>query len=112
MDGTAVKRLLYYGFWRTGKAMGQVYQCLWRIHREIYVSFPGSNIMFYILYPFLTYLLTLPRILEFSTILAFQIHSTSTKHYNARLGYCTQIIRYKDSMNAIETFQQFQVGPF
>jgi hypothetical protein len=32
-----VKRLLLCGFRRTGKAMGQVYQCWWRICREINV---------------------------------------------------------------------------
>jgi hypothetical protein len=31
---TTVKRLLWCGFRRTGKAMGQVYQCRWRICRE------------------------------------------------------------------------------
>jgi hypothetical protein len=30
-----VKRLLCCGFRRTGKAMGHVYQCCWRICREI-----------------------------------------------------------------------------
>jgi hypothetical protein len=34
---TTVKRLLCCGFRRTGKAMGQVYQCWWRICREINV---------------------------------------------------------------------------
>jgi hypothetical protein len=33
----AVKELLCCGFRRTGKVMGQVYQCLWRICREINV---------------------------------------------------------------------------
>jgi hypothetical protein len=33
------KRLLCFGFRRTGKAMGQVYQCWWRICREINVFF-------------------------------------------------------------------------
>jgi hypothetical protein len=36
---TRVKRLLYCGFRRTGKAMRQVYQCLWRTCREICVFF-------------------------------------------------------------------------
>jgi hypothetical protein len=36
---TTVKRLLCCGFQRTGKTMGQVYQCWWRICREINVSF-------------------------------------------------------------------------
>jgi hypothetical protein len=34
---TTVERLLCCGFQRTGKAMGQAYQCLWRIRREINV---------------------------------------------------------------------------
>jgi hypothetical protein len=32
---TTVKRLLCCGFRRIGKAMGQVYQCWWRICREM-----------------------------------------------------------------------------
>jgi hypothetical protein len=71
-DETEVRKLLRQqsktplccGFRRTGKAMGQVYRCWWRTCREINVLFfPGSNItFFYVLYPFMTYLLTLPRI--------------------------------------------------
>jgi hypothetical protein len=34
---TTVKILLCCGFRRTGKAMGQVYQCWWRTRREINV---------------------------------------------------------------------------
>jgi hypothetical protein len=47
-----VKRLLFCGFRRTGKAMGQVYQCWWRIRREINVFFfpPGSNITCFTFY--------------------------------------------------------------
>jgi hypothetical protein len=40
---TTVKRLLCCEFQHTGKAMGQVYQCWWRICRKINV-FPGLNI--------------------------------------------------------------------
>jgi hypothetical protein len=36
---TTVKRLLCCGFRRSGKAIGQVYQCWWRICREINVFF-------------------------------------------------------------------------
>jgi hypothetical protein len=42
--------------------MRQVYQCWWRICREIYVFSRFQYHMFYVLYPFVTYLLTLPRI--------------------------------------------------
>jgi hypothetical protein len=57
------QRLLCCRFRRTGKAMGQVYQCWWRICREITDFFQVRIYnMFYGLYPFVTYLLTLPRI--------------------------------------------------
>jgi hypothetical protein len=47
---TTVKRLLCFGFRRTGKAMEQAYRCWWRNCREIYVFFPGSNITPFALY--------------------------------------------------------------
>jgi hypothetical protein len=53
------KRLLCYGFRRTGKAMGQVYPCWWRLCREINVLSKFEYHMFYVLYPFVTYLLAL-----------------------------------------------------
>jgi hypothetical protein len=60
---TTVWRLLFCGFRRTGKAMGQVYQYLWRILvcREFFF-FSLEYHVFHVLYPFVTYLLTLPRI--------------------------------------------------
>jgi hypothetical protein len=61
---TAVKRLPWCGFRRTGKAMGQAYQCWWRICREINVLSSFEYHMFYVLYPFASYLLTLPRRLD------------------------------------------------
>jgi hypothetical protein len=54
-----VKRLLCCGFQCTGKAMGQVYECWWRICREINIFSRFEYNMFYVLYPFATYLLTL-----------------------------------------------------
>jgi hypothetical protein len=57
------KWLLFCGFRRTGKAMGQMYQCWWRICREINVFFfSGSNITYFVLYQFVAYLLPLPHI--------------------------------------------------
>jgi hypothetical protein len=48
---TTDKRLPCCGFRRTGKAMGQVYQCWWRICREVIVFFfPGSNIACFTIY--------------------------------------------------------------
>jgi hypothetical protein len=59
---TTVDRLLCCGFRRTGKEMGQEYQCWWRICGEISVLFSRFEYhMFYVLYLFVTYLLTLPR---------------------------------------------------
>jgi hypothetical protein len=54
---TTVKRLLCYGFRRTGKAMGQVYQ-YWSRNN---FCFRLEYHMFYFLYPFVTHLLTLSR---------------------------------------------------
>jgi hypothetical protein len=56
-----VKRLLCCGFLRAGKAMGQVYPCWWRICREINVFPRFEYHMLYVLYPFVTCLLTFPR---------------------------------------------------
>jgi hypothetical protein len=61
MAETTVKILLCCGFRRASKAMGQVYQCWWRICREIKVFSRFDCHTFYVLYPFVTYLLTLPR---------------------------------------------------
>jgi hypothetical protein len=58
---TAAKRLLCCGFRRTGKFMGQEYQCYWRICREMNVLCRFEYHICYVLYPFLTYILTLPR---------------------------------------------------
>jgi hypothetical protein len=55
---TTVKRLLCCGFRCTDKVMGQVYQCWWRMHQEINVFCRFEYQMFYILYPFVTCLLT------------------------------------------------------
>jgi hypothetical protein len=64
---TTVKRLPCCGFRRTGKVIGQVYQCWWRICREIRVFSRFEYHIFYFLYPSVTYLLTLPHsILHFT----------------------------------------------
>jgi hypothetical protein len=59
---TTVKRLLCCGFRRADKAVGQVYQCWWWMCRAINVFPKFEYHMFYVLYPFVTYLLTVPRI--------------------------------------------------
>jgi hypothetical protein len=52
------------GFQHTSKVMGQVYQCWWRVCREIDVLPKFEYHIFYVLYPFVTYLLTLPYTLK------------------------------------------------
>jgi hypothetical protein len=54
------KTLLCCGFPRTSIVAGQVYQCWWRICREINDFF--QIWISHVLYPFVTYLLTLLRI--------------------------------------------------
>jgi hypothetical protein len=50
------------GFDALVKRWDECIECWWRICRELNVYFfPGSNIMFYVLHPFVTYLLSLPR---------------------------------------------------
>jgi hypothetical protein len=58
MAETTVRRLLCYLFGRTGRAMGQVYQCWWRICREINDIPRFEYHMVWVLYPFLICLLT------------------------------------------------------
>jgi hypothetical protein len=59
---TTVKRLLYCGFRRIGKVIGHVHQCWWRVCTEINVFSSFEYKMFYVLCPFVTYLLTLGRV--------------------------------------------------
>jgi hypothetical protein len=60
---TTVKRLLCCGLRRTDKAMGHAYQCWWRMCREIHVLSRFEYHLFCVLCPFVTYLLTVLRIL-------------------------------------------------
>jgi hypothetical protein len=61
---TTVWELLCCWLRRTDKAMGQVYQCWGMICRVIYVFSRLEYHMFYVLYPFVAYLLTLPHTLS------------------------------------------------
>jgi hypothetical protein len=58
---TTVNRLPCHGFRCTGKVIRQVNQCWWRICQEKNVFFTFEYYMFYVLYPIVTYLLTLPH---------------------------------------------------
>jgi hypothetical protein len=82
---TTVKILLCCGFRRTGKAMGQVYQCWWRICREINdFSSRFEYHIFYVLYPFVNYLLTPPHIYLWNPT-AFQ-PITKPRHWDPPLS--------------------------
>jgi hypothetical protein len=61
---TTVRRLLCCGSRRIGKAMGQMYHRWWRIYRKINIFFGFKYHVLYVLYPFVTYLLTLPRMMR------------------------------------------------
>jgi hypothetical protein len=52
----AVKRLVCCGFRRTGKAMGQVYQCCGGYVKKYMFFSRFEYHIFYVLYPFVTYL--------------------------------------------------------
>jgi hypothetical protein len=54
---TTIKRLLCCGFRRAAKAMGHVFQCWWRICREINIFFSFEYHIFCIIYLFVFYLL-------------------------------------------------------
>jgi hypothetical protein len=87
---TAVKRLICCGFRRTGKATGQVYQCWWKICREVNVFFSRFEYhMFYVLYPFVTYLLTLRCIINFGKNYFAHI----TAFHVSRTHSCTLMIK-------------------
>jgi hypothetical protein len=84
---TTVKRLLCCRFRRTGKAMGQVHQCWWRICEEMFFFFFSFEChMFYILHQFMTYLLTLPRITLRHSMLNISVDLSASLH-NQRLNY-------------------------
>jgi hypothetical protein len=97
---TAVERLLCCGFRRTGKTMGQMYQCWWRIRREINVFFFYSfeYHMFYVSYPFVMYLLTLPR-----TKSLINLHSLIQPHGVWYVGDNFTFLLYIPNLWRIET---------
>jgi hypothetical protein len=59
MVETTVIRFIFCRFWRTDKAVEQECQCWWRVCLEINVFSRFKYCTFYVLYPFVTYLLTL-----------------------------------------------------
>jgi hypothetical protein len=53
------------------KVMGQVYQCWWRISREVNFFSRFEHHMFYVLRPLMTYLLILPRTKTICTLVIY-----------------------------------------
>jgi hypothetical protein len=76
-----VYRLLCCGFRSTGIAMGQLYQCWWRICREIHFFSPGSNITCFIsLYDIFTDSPCYNPTIRLHTVLASDCHKQPTKN--------------------------------
>jgi hypothetical protein len=79
------------GFRRTGKATEQVYQCWWRIYREI-KFFPSIEYqMVYVSYPFVTCLL-IPFLTYISVTTCLETHTISF----------TQKYRSQDCFNSVQ----------
>jgi hypothetical protein len=74
--------------------MGQVYRCWRRICREINIFPKFEYHMFYVLYPFVTYLLTSPRAI--SKILVIKGANTKTTAF-WDVPPCSLIKRYRHS---------------
>jgi hypothetical protein len=70
------KMILSCRFWCISKVMGQVYQCWWRICQEINVFSRFEYHMFYLLYPIVTFLLTIPYIRH--TVIYWWIQNMTT----------------------------------
>jgi hypothetical protein len=71
---TTVRTLLFCGFRRTDKAMGQVYQCLWMICLEINVFFTVSSIKCFTFYVLLWPIYWLSLVRKHPTIHSTQIN--------------------------------------
>jgi hypothetical protein len=76
-----VTRLLCCGFRGAGKVMGQLYQCWRRICLEINVFSRFEYRMFYVLYPFVTCLLTLPHIMTVSNENLYVVLAATSSSY-------------------------------
>jgi hypothetical protein len=65
-DWVNSQNLLWCGFRRTGKAIRKVYQCwlIIRMSRNKPFFFRFEYLTLYVLYPFVTYLINLPRIVR------------------------------------------------
>jgi hypothetical protein len=77
--------------------MGQVYQCSWRICREIKVPSRFECHMFYVLYPFVTHLLTLPRI--FKWCCKFKHQQNWWPHPSLFISFLRPSSSYPDSLS-------------
>jgi hypothetical protein len=93
MAETTVTRHLCSVFRGVGKAMGQVYQCWWRIGREINVFFFRSeyHIPFYVLYPSVIYLLTLLRVINVGAEVHRYLHA-SARYF---CSISTEVVLYR-----------------
>jgi hypothetical protein len=88
---TTVKRLLCCGFRRTGKAIGQVYQCRWRICPKINVFSLGSNIACFTFCIHLWPIYCLSLILQLSQTVSFQNTFEFITHLSYYYSRCHKI---------------------
>jgi hypothetical protein len=76
----------------TGKAMGQVYQCWWRIGLVINVFFWVWIDILYALYTFVTYLLTVPRICSYEKFACFLNDTRYGSHFLLNFKYLVPLV--------------------
>jgi hypothetical protein len=95
--------------------MGQVYLCWWRICREIIAFSSFEYHVFYVLYPFVIYVLTLPRTCQncgeyessfnsyaTSIVVELPVPVRSSNLNLPHLGDCECSFRVRDSSNQLE----------
>jgi hypothetical protein len=99
---TTVRRLLCCGFRRTGKQMGQVFQCCWRICRKIHVFFFRFEYhMYYVLYLFVACVLIDPRTVTFFSRNLFHAcyHLSCQIHASLCLSRCEVFVERSGHRN-------------
>jgi hypothetical protein len=87
-------RLLCCRFRCTGKTMGQVDQCWWRICWEINVFSRFRYHIFYVLYPFVTCILTPSRIIGQLVADMPKSHPYISPSYKCSIEYCARKVMW------------------
>jgi hypothetical protein len=104
------KRLLTFGFRSTGKQPGQVYQCWLMRCQEMNVFVLGSNIaMSRVLYPFVTYLLPLPRNTQSKTFAIKEVVVWYFEHFRHEY-FCDKVPVWTSKHSAHLSWNGLPVG--